>query len=217
MKLQLSLDKVNLDEALVIIEETKQSVDILEVGTPLALKYGVKAISLLKQTYPAKEVLADYKIIDGGQYEASMAFEAGADIVTVLGVASDLTIAGTIIAARKYKRKVMVDLIGVMDIRERIPSVEILGVDYMCIHTAMDVQNSNENPIAQFMVAKQIATSTRLAVAGGLNINNISAIVPYQPEIVVVGTGITAELDRAKAAADIKQKFYEANHASRLL
>lgn len=214
MKLQLSLDKVNLDEALVIIEETKQSVDILEVGTPLALKYGVKAISLLKQTYPAKEVLADYKIIDGGQYEASMAFEAGADIVTVLGVASDLTIAGTIIAARDYRRKVMVDLIGIMNIWERIPSIEILGVDFICIHTALDVQNSTENPIAQFISVKQIVKTTRLAIAGGLNIRNIGDIVPYKPDIVIVGAGITAELDRAKAASEIKQRFIEANHES---
>ena len=214
MKLQLSLDKVDLDEALGFIEETKQSVDILEVGTPFALRYGVKAISLLKGTYPMKEVLADYKIIDGGNYEASMAFDAGADIVTVLGVASDLTISGAISAARKYKRKVMVDLIGIVEIMARIPGVEKLGVDYVCIHTAMDVQNSTENPIAQFIIAKQIARTTRLAIAGGLNIRNIGDIVPYKPDIVIVGAGITAEMDRRKAAADIKHRLIEANHES---
>ena len=217
MKLQLSFDMVDLDEALVLIEETKPSVDILEVGTPFALKYGIKAISLLKETYPAKEVLADYKIIDGGNYEASMAFDAGADIVTVLGVSSDLTIAGAITAARKYQRKVMVDLIGITDIRDRIPSIEKLGVDYICIHTAIDVKSSQENPIAQFITARQIVKSTKLAIAGGMNIKNIGDIVPYKPDIVIVGAGIIAEADPAKAAADIKQIFIEANHASQLL
>ena len=109
MKLQLSLDMVDLNEALGYIEETKNSIDIVEVGTPLALKYGVKAISLIKEKYPSKDVLADFKIIDGGNYEACIAFNAGADIVTVLGVSNDATIAGAVLAARKFQKEIMVD------------------------------------------------------------------------------------------------------------
>jgi 3-hexulose-6-phosphate synthase len=44
MKLQLSLDMVDLDEAFDFIEATKASVDIIEVGTPFALKCGLNAI-----------------------------------------------------------------------------------------------------------------------------------------------------------------------------
>jgi len=212
MKLQLSLDMVDLNEALCYIEETKNSIDIVEVGTPFALKYGVKAISLIKEKYPSKELLADFKIMDGGNYEASIAFDAGADIVTVLGVSSDITIAGAISAARKFQRKIMVDLIGVVEIEKRIPLIEKLGVDYLCVHTAVDVQNGLNSPIAQFILAKKIVTIAKLAIAGGLNIRNIGEIVFYKPDIVVVGAGITSEPDRAKAAADIKRKLNQANH-----
>ena len=204
MKLQLSLDRVDLNEALCYVEETKNSIDIVEVGTPLALKCGVKAISIIKNKYPGKELLADFKIMDGGNYEASIAFDAGADIVTVLGVSSDVTIAGAISAARKFQRKIMVDLIGVVEIEKRISLIEKLGVDYLCVHTAMDAQNGLNNPIAQFILAKKIVTATKLAIAGGLNIGNISVIVSYKPDILIVGAGITSEPDRAKAAADIK-------------
>ena len=204
MKLQLSLDRVDLNEALCYVEETKNSIDIVEVGTPLALKCGVKAISIIKDKYPGKELLADFKIMDGGNYEASIAFDAGADIVTVLGVSSDVTIAGAISAARKFQRKIMVDLIGVVEIEKRISLIEKLGVDYLCVHTAMDAQNGLNNPIAQFILAKKIVTATKLAIAGGLNIGNISVIVSYKPDILIVGAGITSEPDRAKAAADIK-------------
>jgi 3-hexulose-6-phosphate synthase len=212
MKLQLSLDMVDLNEALCYIAETKDSIDIVEVGTPFALKCGVKAISMIKEKYPNKELLADYKIMDGGNYEASMAFDAGADIVTVLGVSNDATIAGAISAARKFQRKIMVDLIGVVEIEKRIPLIEKLGVDYLCVHTGVDVQNGFNSPIAQFILAKKILTTTKLAIAGGLNVRNIGEIVPYQPDIVVVGAGITSEPDRAKAAADIKRKLNEANY-----
>ena len=204
MKLQLSLDMADLVEALKCVEETKKSIDIVEVGTPLALKWGVKAISLIKENYPSLEVLADFKIMDGGNYEASIAFDAGADIVTVLGVSSDVTIAGAISAARKFQRRIMVDLIGVVEIEKRIALIETLGVDYLCVHTAVDAQDGINNPIAQFILAKKIVTTTKLAIAGGLNIRNIGDIVTYNPDIVIVGAGITSESDRAKAAADIK-------------
>jgi 3-hexulose-6-phosphate synthase len=212
MKLQLSLDLVDLNEALCYIEETKDSIDIVEVGTPFALKYGVKAITLIKEKYPSKELLADFKIMDGGKYEASIAFDAGADIVTVLGVASDVTIAGAISAARKFQRKIMVDLIGVVEIEKRIPLIEKLGVDYLCVHTAMDSQTGLNIPIIQFITARKIVTTTKLAIAGGLNTRNIGDIVSYKPDIVIVGAGITSEPDRAKAAADIKRILIGANN-----
>lgn len=79
-----------------------------------ALSCGARAISSIKDSYPDKEVLADFKIMDAGSYEAGIAFEAGADIVTVLGVSSDATIAGAVSAARKFQREVMVDLIGIV-------------------------------------------------------------------------------------------------------
>ncbi len=87
-KLQVSLDLVNLDQALALVERTSAFVDVVEVGTPLALREGVSAITAIKTRFPALLVLADYKIIDGGFYEADMAYQAGADIVTVLGVAA---------------------------------------------------------------------------------------------------------------------------------
>jgi len=44
-------------------------------------------------------LLADTKIVDGGEIEAADAFAAGANIVTVLGVAEDETIRGVVRAA----------------------------------------------------------------------------------------------------------------------
>ncbi len=212
MKLQLSLDMLDLKEALACLEETQNSVDIIEVGTPLALSCGVRAISAIKDQYPGKEILADFKIMDGGNFEASLAFEAGADIVTVLGVASENTIAGAISAARKCQKSIMVDLIGIVEIRSRIVLMEKIGAGYACLHTGVDNQNELNSPVAQLVIAKQVVTTTKLAIAGGINLRNIGDIVGYKPEIVVVGAGITSQPDRAKAAADLKRIMCEANN-----
>jgi 3-hexulose-6-phosphate synthase len=209
MKLQLSLDMADLHEALDCIEETKSSIDIIEVGTPLALKCGVGAISSIKDKYPGMDLLADFKIMDAGNYEASIAFDAGADIVTVLGVASDATIAGAISAARKFKKKIMVDLIGIAEIKQRIILMDQLGADYACLHTGVDDQNGIDIPVAQLVIAGLSVTTLKLAIAGGINSRNIRAIVIYHPDIIIVGAGITSEPNKAKAAADIKRIMSE--------
>jgi 3-hexulose-6-phosphate synthase len=211
MKLQLALDMVDLNEALGCIEETQDSIDIIEVGTPLALKCGIRAIAFIKDKYPGMDLLADFKIMDAGNYEASIAFDAGADIVTVLGAASDVTIAGAISAARKYRKEIMVDLIGVAEVKQRIISMDKLGADYACLHTGVDSQNGLNSPVGQLLVAKQSVTRTRLAIAGGINSRNIGNIVMVNPDVIVVGAGITAEPDRTRAAADIKRQMGEAN------
>ncbi len=207
MKLQLSLDQVELEEALDYIEEIKDLTDIVEVGTPLALKYGRIAVQEIKKKYPQKTLLADYKIIDGGNYEASIAFDAGADIVTVLGLADIATINGTVTAARTFQKKTMVDLIGVGEIAERIQVIETLGVDYVCVHTAMDVQNGSNSPIDALKLAKSIVKNMKVAVAGGIRLENIDEVVRYDPEIVIIGTGILSKPDRYQAALEIVQRF----------
>jgi 3-hexulose-6-phosphate synthase len=50
------------------------------------------------------------KIADTGSLEAEIAFKAGADLVTVMGAVDDETIKGAE-AAKKYGRKVVVDLL----------------------------------------------------------------------------------------------------------
>ena len=82
MKLQLALDLVDLNEAQALLAELHDLVDLVEIGTPFLIREGVKAITDIKRTYPALEVLADVKIMDAGDYEAKLAYDAGADIVT---------------------------------------------------------------------------------------------------------------------------------------
>ena len=59
--------------------------DIVEVGNAFydGVRHGAGAQN--KGTVPGLEVLCDTKIMDAGAYEARLAFEDGADYVTVLG------------------------------------------------------------------------------------------------------------------------------------
>ena len=113
MKLQFAMDTLTTEAALELAAAAAPHVDILELGTPLIKSAGLSAITAVKAAHPDKIVFADLKNMDAGELEADIAFAAGADLVTVLGVAGDSTIAGAVTAATKHGKGIVVDLIGV--------------------------------------------------------------------------------------------------------
>ncbi|MNW63444.1 3-hexulose-6-phosphate synthase [compost metagenome] len=110
---------MNIDGAKEIVSEVAGFIDIVEIGTPIVINEGLHAVKAIKEAFPALTVLADLKIMDAGGYEVMKAAEAGADIVTVLGVSDDSTIKGAVEEAKKSGREILVDLINVKDIAAR--------------------------------------------------------------------------------------------------
>ncbi len=207
MKLQIALDFFDVEGAKALINEICSMVDIVEIGTPFLMKDGIKPVTEMKKAFPTLEILADLKIMDAGEYEARVAFEGGADIITVLGVSNDATIAGTVREAKKAGKKVMVDMIAVPDIRTRAAEIDKLGVDYICVHTAFDVHGSGKNPLAELQIIKKVVKDAKIAVAGGVKLETLKQILSYQPEIVVVGGAITGKTDKKAATAELKELF----------
>lgn len=89
--LQLALDSTNLETAVVSAKKAEKLVDIIEIGTILACAEGMKAVSLLRALHPEHIIVCDLKITDGGAILAKMAFEAGADWLTVSAAAHPAT------------------------------------------------------------------------------------------------------------------------------
>lgn len=205
MKLQLALDDFGLPEAIEVADKAKDYIDIIEIGTPFVIDCGMEAVRQIAQHFPDKEVLADEKIMDGGYHEAALAFEAGAEYVTVLAVTSDKTIEGCVKAAKDYGKQVVVDMIGVKDLPPRVAELEQLGVDYLAVHTAVDEQAAGRTPLGDLKVMKECATSVKIAVAGGINASTIRDYVALDPEIIIVGSGIGHAADPAAAARLIKE------------
>ena len=112
MKLQVAFDLQSSDEILNFLEKNGDLIDIIEIGTPLIIKEGLKSVLKIKKKFPKQTVLADLKIMDAGLLEAQIGFDAGADIVTVLGLASTKTLNGVKQTAVKNSKEVMVDMIN---------------------------------------------------------------------------------------------------------
>lgn len=203
MKLQLALDDITLEDAVKLVGEVQDDIDIVEIGTPMVIEYGMEPVRVMKEKYPHLEILADLKIMDAGYYEAKEALEAGASYVTVLGVTDNLTIKGCVDAAKDYHAKVVVDMICVENMEERIRKVEEIGVDFVSVHVGVDQQAAGRTPLDDLKVMKSCTKQASVSVAGGISVETIQTYKDLQPDIIIVGSGITHSHDPKLAAQDL--------------
>lgn len=151
------------------------------------------------------KVLADLKVMDAAGYEVMKASEAGADIVTILAVAEDETIKGAVEEARKQNRQILVDMIGVKDIAVRAKELDSFGVDYICVHTGYDLQAVGKNSFEDLNTIKRVVKQAKVAVAGGIKLATLPEVIQAQPDLIIVGGGITGTEDKRTTAAEMQR------------
>lgn len=189
MKLQVALDLLTTDAALQLADQVADFVDIIELGTPLVKAEGLPVITAIKNAHPDKTVFADLKTMDAGELEADMAFAAGADLVSVLGVADDSTIAGAVKAATKHGKGIVVDLIGVEDKAARAQRAVALGATFVEFHAGLDEQAQPGYDLGGLLTAGERA-QVPFSVAGGVNLNTIADVQRAGAHVAVVGGSI---------------------------
>ena len=203
--LQVALDLMQLNRAVAIAREAVEGgADWIEAGTPLIKSEGAEAVRALRREFPSLKIIADTKTMDTGSFEVEIMAKAGADIVTVLGLADDATIEEAVMAGRKYGAEVMVDLINVPDRVARAKRVQELGASYVCMHMGIDTQMRGEEPPVDILRRIVSEVSIPVAVAGGITAENAGEYVEAGASDVIVGGAIIKTSDIPAAARDIR-------------
>lgn len=215
MKLHLALDTCSEEEIFYYVESLSDIVQIFEIGTPYLLANGLSTLRKLRKSYPDITIFADCKIIDGATIEARDAFEAGADIVSVVALANDQTILDTIAVAKQFHKKVLVDFIAVSNLTKRAVEIEAMGADILCVHTGFDVQKESCGPLHDLTILKANTKTKETAAAGGVTLSNIDELIAINPDIIIVGGGITNSNDPIKEAKAIYKKIEEHTHENK--
>ncbi len=203
--LQIALDEVNLDRALQYAREAVAGgADWIEAGTPLIKAEGLEAVRALKKAFPDKTIVADMKTMDTGAFEVEIAAKAGADVIGILGAASDETFEEAVKAARKYGARVYMDLISVADKITRAKDAERLGCDLVCLHMGIDDQMKGATPLD---ILKELADAVNIPVmaAGGITTETAGAAIQAGASVVIVGGALTKAQDIAEEARKLKQ------------
>lgn len=209
MKLQLALDDISLANGLKLVEKVHDYIDIIEIGSPFIIDEGMHAVRAFREHFPNKEILADTKIMDAGEYEAELTYLAGADYCTVLGVTDTRTVQGCLQAAEKYNKKVFVDMICVKDVEKRVKELENVGVNCLGVHTGVDQQAMGRTPLEDLAQMKKASKKSLISVAGGINPDTVSKYIELGADIVIVGGGINHASDPVAAAKAIYEKIQQ--------
>lgn len=203
MKLQFAMDTLTTDAALELAAAAAPHVDILELGTPLIKAAGLSAVTAVKKAHPDKIVFADLKTMDAGELEADIAFSAGADLVTVLGVAGDSTIIGAVKAAKKHGKGIVVDLIGVADKAARAKEVVAFGAEFVEMHAGLDEQ-AEDGFTFDTLLDDGKTSGVPFSVAGGIKVATIASVQDAGAQVAVAGAAIYGAPDVGAAAAELR-------------
>jgi 3-keto-L-gulonate-6-phosphate decarboxylase len=198
---QLALDLTDLDDALAIATAAGDTVDILEAGTVLCLARGLDAVRALRAAFPEKPIVADLRIARAGGRFATMAFEAGANHVTVVGEAPRDVVLAAIAAAREAGGSVEAELPPVWDdcdVRDLVQA----GVGTIVAHrfTGAPLSEDLETQRTLQRLASMELGPARITLAGALGTMDLAAIPFGSVDVVAVGSGITGAQDPARAA-----------------
>ena len=204
-RLQIAVDTFTTQQALLLSDEIYDVVDLFEVGTPMILRDGVHPVRQLKERHPELKVLADTKIVDGGSLECADACAAGADVVTVLAMACDSTIRGVVETAHRFGREVMADLLQVTDIARRARELVAMGVDYVCVHTAVDAQGEGKTPLGDL---RELVRAILLAIA--VSLQTLDVYLAEKPAVIIMGGALCGAPDVRAAALEAKRRVGEA-------
>jgi len=207
--LQCAMDYISLPPALAMSLKVAPEVDIIEIGTPLCKAAGLEAIRAIREVLPDKLILADFKSPDVGGLEAKMAFDAGADMMTVIGGAALATVESALEAARVAGKEMLMELTGVRDILARAREWRQIGVERMVYHRGWDEQAFNRQWVEEdrTTVRQLIDMGFKITVTGGITVNTLAFFQPLNVSVVICGRGIREAADPRQAAHEFRAEM----------
>lgn len=198
MKLQIAFDIIDLDNAIELAKKVEEYCDILEIGTLLIYKHGVKAVERFREEFPKKILLADIKIIDRGKEAVSIMANAGADWITVMAGTGKEVIHSAATMAHQSNVKVMLDLVDSDSVGQAALEAKNLGVDALLFHQAYD-EKDTLILLDKWEMARG-NTTLPIFVSAKINRQTIFNILNIKPDGVVVGKSITDSDNPAQEA-----------------
>ncbi|WP_406812573.1 3-keto-L-gulonate-6-phosphate decarboxylase UlaD [Histophilus somni] len=192
--IQLALDETDLNTALVTAKQVADSVDVIEVGTILAFAEGMRAVRMLRARYPKHILVCDMKTTDAGGILAEMAFNAGADWITVSAAAHIATIESCKKIADYYQKEIQIEIYGNWTFDDAQAWVD-LGINQAIYHRARDAEIAGKGWTEDDLVTmkKLSKMGLSLSITGGIVPENIYLFKDINAKAFIAGRAFTGE------------------------
>ncbi|UCB61551.1 MAG: bifunctional 5,6,7,8-tetrahydromethanopterin hydro-lyase/3-hexulose-6-phosphate synthase [Candidatus Bathyarchaeota archaeon] len=202
--LQIALDVPSLNKTREVVQQLPESDRIiLEVGTPLLKKYGVRIIRELREAAKDVFIIADLKTLDVGKVEVDLAFEETADAVVAAGVAAKETLDGFIYEAKKLGIYAVVDMMNIEDPVKKLETLKELP-NIVILHRGIDMETGRTLGLERISELRDAFPDQRflVAVAGGIIPETANEAIEKGADIIVVGRYITQSKDVKRSARE---------------
>jgi bifunctional enzyme Fae/Hps len=200
--LQVALDCVTTEEAMRLTLELPEKENLLiEAGTPLIKAVGISIIKSIRKEQKGAYIIADLKTLDVGALEVSIAKESTANAATVSGLASNSTIDSFVEECVSQEIDSIVDMMNCDDPVKILSSLKKLPV-IVLLHRGIDMEANTEHAWDKVVQIKAAFPEIKVAVAGGLLIDNVKPALEAGADVFIVGRAITASENVKKAAND---------------
>jgi len=200
--LQVALDCVTSKEAMRLTLELPENENLLiEAGTPLIKAEGISIIQSIRDKKKDVYIIADLKTLDVGALEVNLAKKSTANAATVSGLASNSTIDSFVEACIAQEIDSIVDMMNcdepvkILSSLKELPTIALL-------HRGIDMESDTEHAWNKVVHIKESFPDIKVAVAGGLLIDNVEPALEAGADIFIVGRAITASENVKKAATD---------------
>ncbi|SET02819.1 3-dehydro-L-gulonate-6-phosphate decarboxylase [Thorsellia anophelis] len=193
-KLQVALDMHDLEEALSKAQAIADYVDIIEIGTILAFSEGIAAVKAISAQFTDKIIVCDMKITDASAILTKMAFEAGANWVTVSAAAHIETIRTAKSIADKYQGQIQIELYGHWT-EDDVKAWVHAGIEHAILHLPRDAELAgvswNESHLS--VIDMLVKHGLKVSVTGGIKYDTIDKFNGLKVEAFIVGRAFTED------------------------
>lgn len=204
--LQIALDTFDLPSALGPLQKAHPQIDVIEVGTILCLSEGMHAVRAIRSLYPQKIILADVRIAEAGGIISKMAFDAGADWVSVVSGAAPDTAEVVLNEARSRGKDVQIELSDgwTWDMAQKWAD---LGIQQVITHRSRDAEAKGNLSWSEqdFDDIRRLSEmGFKVTVTGGVKPADIPLFAGVPVYIFIAGRAIVKADDPAAAAAEFQ-------------
>lgn len=207
--LQLALDEPDLSAAMRIARAAAPAVDVFEAGTVLLASHGLGAVETLRTAFPGHRIVADMRVVRAGEVLARMAFEAGADWLTVMAAAPLQTIQAAVDQARAHDGHIQAEMDEVHPDDQPI-ELAGMGVTHAIIHRTHEAGQAPADSGAEpDMVGRLHDAGLLVSVAGGVVPERVGELAGLPVHVVIAGRAIRGASDPADAARRMRARLDE--------
>ncbi|AMB92480.1 3-dehydro-L-gulonate-6-phosphate decarboxylase UlaD [Aerococcus christensenii] len=214
-KLQVAMDITDLNKAIDIAKKVDQYVDIVEIGTILAIQCGMEVVKALNELPHKAKILADIRIIKAGKSISKLVYQTGADIITVISDATEETLQAVVNEKNKYSDKEIL-----LEINENYTDKQLhywldLGIKNIIFHRSSEyVLKERDWGHQDFIEIERLhKMGFKVGVTGGISFNDLHQFKGVPVDCFIIGRSISKadhpDLEAKKYMDEIKRIFGE--------